>query len=113
MRSRTVVSGVDDAGDLGDSISQDPLDPLPDRDLGEATSLTASLHANPRTALCDVDEAHSSTVSRDGGVHLVVDDLTPALGEIAETRRRGGRPRPPDSHARHLWHGRTEQRFDL
>src|SRR5262249_13534995 len=103
MRSRTVVGGVDDAGDLGDSISKDPLDPLPDRDLSEATSLAASLHADPRTALCDVDEAHSSTVSGDGGVHLVFDDLTYPVGQIAETGRRRSRLRPHDSHVSHLW----------
>ena len=108
-----MIRGVDDASDLGEPGSKEAFDPLSDGDFGEAASLAAAFHADPHTAICDVDETNSSAVGGNRGVHLGVKDLTHALRQIARAGRRGSHPRPHDFHVRHLWHSRTKECLDV
>ncbi len=93
--------------------SKEPFDALSDGDFGKAASLAAALHADPHAAFADVDQADSSTVGGNGGVHLAEKDLTDALCQIAGTDRRGSHPRPHDFHVRHLWHSGTKECLDV
>lgn len=110
---RAVIGGVDDSDDVGEPGSKKTFNALPDGDLGKATSLTAAFKADVYAAFGDGDQVYPPAVSCDGGVHVGVEDLAHALGEITGGGRRGSHPGPHDAHVGHLRHGRTEKRLDV
>lgn len=111
--SRTMVSRVDNAGDLRETRPKQTLNTLPDSDLCKAASLAASFEADVHAAVGDINQGHPSAVGRDGGIHLGVEDPAYALGQMGGTARRRRKPRPHDSHFGHSGHLRTQKRLDM